>query len=301
MIPFVQALGDELERAIAARRRRVRRRIGLGAVSFAILATGVAAASGVLTGTPEELATTSVGCYEGTGVSVVSVFDATPVEACREVMETDGPIVACTDGPQLVVVQGRSCQGLGLEPVPAGYEAARAKVIAFRRAVTALEESADCLPVDEFAARVQRLLDEGGWVGWRTKVRSDLTEGPCGSVTTMGGDGRRYLEGSLDPREKVVLVFPEPPRRLKELLYAANGIVGDAIDASGERCYTVEALHGLARRELAEAELPLTFSVGSKPPESEIAGPTGDRLDEGCAIIVGVATKDDGLLVEIWR
>jgi hypothetical protein len=209
MIPFVQALGDELERAIAARRRRVRRRIGLGAVSFAILATGVAAASGVFTGTPEELATTSVGCYEGAGVTVVSVGDGTPVEACRRVMENPGPLVACADGPQLVVVHGRSCSERGLQAVPAGYDAARARVLAFDRAVRELEQSAPCLPPDEFAARVQRLLEEGGWDGWRTKIRSDLATGPCGRVTALGGDGRRYLEGSLDPREKVVLILPE--------------------------------------------------------------------------------------------
>jgi hypothetical protein len=60
-IPFVDALGAELERKaaarIAGRRGRIRRRIVIGGLSFAIAATGVAAASGVF-GTPEELATT---------------------------------------------------------------------------------------------------------------------------------------------------------------------------------------------------------------------------------------------------
>jgi hypothetical protein len=301
MIPFVQALGDELERAIAARRRRLRRRIGLGAVSFAILATGVAAASGVLTGTPEELATTSVGCYEGGGVSVVSVGDGTPVEACRERVGMGGPLVACADGPQVVVVSGRSCDARGLRPIPAGYEAARAKVVAFQRAVSALEASA-CIPPDEFADRVQRLLDDGGWTGWRTKVRSDLASGPCGTVTAMGGDGRRTIDGMLDSREKVVIVIPEPPRALTDLLYARDGIAAPTMDATGERCYTVEGAQELARRKLAQAKLPLAFTVGSKPPDTEITGPRGERLDDGCAIIVGIGTTEEGAIrVEIWR
>lgn len=301
MIPFVQALGDELERAIAARRSRIRRRITIGALGFAVAATGVAAASGVFTGTPEELATTSVGCIEGTGVSVVSVGDRTPVEACRRVMGTDAPLVACADGPQVVVVRGRSCKERGLQPIPAGYRAARAKVVAFERAVSALEASA-CIPPGEFAERVQRLLDDGGWTGWRTEVRSDLATGPCGSVTTMGGNGTRSIEGTLDPREKLVIIIPEPPRALMNLLYAPDGIAAPTMDATGRRCYTVEGAQALARRRLAEAGLPLTFTVGSKPAETDIAGPRGDRLDEGCAIIVNIGTApEDRLRVEIWR
>jgi hypothetical protein len=302
MIPFVQALGDELERAIAARRGRIRRRIAIGGLGFAIAATGVAAASGVFTGTAEELATTSVACYEGNGGSVVSVADGTPVEACRSALQTDAPLVACADGPQLVVVVGRSCRERGLQPVPAGYAAARAKVIAFQRAVTTLEESVDCLPPDEFAVRVQRLLDEGGWTGWRTKIRWDLMGGPCGTVTTMMGGAGRQLEASLDPREKVVLILPSLPRALEEQLYGPDGLVVAAMDASGERCYTVEGLRELARRELAPADLPLHFTLGTRPPETHVEGERGDRLAEGCAIIVGVATNDaKRLQVEIWR
>lgn len=216
-IKFVNALGDELEKAtaarIAGRRGRIRRRLVIGGLGFAIAASGVAAASGVFTGTPEELATTSVGCYEGadqtSGVTVITVADGTPVEACRRALGTDAPLVACADGPQLVVLRGRSCEEHDLQPVPPEYTAARAKVVAFHRAVVAIESSSDCIATDEFAERVQKLLDDSGWTGWRTQVRSDLATGPCGRVTMMGGDGRRYLEGSLDPREKVVLIIPE--------------------------------------------------------------------------------------------
>jgi hypothetical protein len=305
MIPFVQALGDELERAIAARRGRIRRRIAIGGLGFAIAATGVAAASEIF-GSPEQLATTSVGCYDRAdmtaGVSVVSVIDGTPVDECRRVMRTSRPLVACADSAHVVVLPDTTCAKAGLRPLPAEYSAARAKVVALRRAIAALEGSADCIDPEELAEHVQQLLDESGWTGWRTKVRSDLASGPCGTVTTMGGDGRRYLEGSLDPREKLVLIIPEPPRELMDLLYAPDGIAGPTMDATGERCYTVERAQDLSRRRLAEAGRPVTFSIGSRPPETDIEGPRGDRLDEGCAIIVGIATTEGGgILVEIWR
>ena len=111
MIPFVQALGDELERAIAARRRRVRRRIAFGAVSFAVLASGVAAASGVFSASPDQLATSGIGCYskadlEHADVTVLSVNASDPVEACRSSAGLRGPAVACA-GPAVIVLPGR--------------------------------------------------------------------------------------------------------------------------------------------------------------------------------------------------
>jgi Sigma-70 region 2 len=94
--------------------------------------------------------------------------------------------------------------------------------------------------------------------------RPDRGAGRHGRLPRLAG--RRSLEGSLDPREK-------------------------------------QGAQELARRRLADARRPVTFSVGSRPAETDITGPRGDRLDEGCAIIVGIATTDDGrgIEVEIWR
>ena len=87
-IPFVNALGDAIERSaatsIAGRRRRIRRRLTGGVLAFAVAATGVAAASGVFeSGTPEQLATTSIGCYsradlKNVDVSVIGVDTPDP-------------------------------------------------------------------------------------------------------------------------------------------------------------------------------------------------------------------------------
>jgi hypothetical protein len=88
-IPFVNALGDEIERAARRHRGRVRRRIAFGAVAFAIAASGVAAASGVFSSaTPEQLATSGISCYSAadlkhSDVTVLSTGTAAPIDACR--------------------------------------------------------------------------------------------------------------------------------------------------------------------------------------------------------------------------
>jgi len=306
MIPVVQALGDELERAIAARRSRIRRRIVIGGLSFAIAATGVAAASGVLSGSPEQLASNAVACYESadfgrSGAGIVSTGDETPIETCRRVLKTDRPLVACA-GEAVVVLPGRpgTCARLGFEPLPPEYETARARVLALERELEALEATADCVPLDEFADRAQRVLDRLGWTGWRAKVRDDLGRGPCGSALGYNGDGSRSIEGTMIADERYLIVMPGPRRSTLELL---DGPGVRVMDASGERCYDVDGIKRLVRDRLPTGGRHLSFSLGSLPEGTGIMGARGDRLDEGCAIIVGfMPTPDDtGIVVEIWR
>jgi hypothetical protein len=310
-IPFVTALGDEIERSaaerIASRRRRIRRRITLGALGFAVAATGVAAASGVFS-SPEQLANNGVACFDAPAlnrnVTVVPTGELSPIETCRRVLKTDRPLVACADEAVHVFPGGPgTCEKLGMRPLPAEYDAARRRVHAFARAIAALEKRVGCMPTDEFAARVQDILDRSGWKGWSVWVRHDLDEGPCGSVTGLGGDGQRSIEGALAGDERRVMVTGRLSHATEDLLYSSDGIVGPLLDASGARCFDVAGLKDLARQHLGAADLPLTFSV--KPPpdaDVEIEGGQGERLAEGCPIIVGVSTNGDGreLVVEIW-
>ena len=208
-IPFVKALGDEIERM--ARRSRTRRRIVIGGLLFAVLATGVAAASGVFS-TTERLATAAIACYDQPsfdgGASMLDTGAATPVETCRRVQHTDGPLIACSARDHVAVFpSGRRdlCERLGLEPLPREYATARARVTALERDVKALE--ADCMPPAEFARRLQALLDRSpGWEGWRAHRRPDLDQGPCGFATGLNGDGSRSLVGSLDAESRRVIV-----------------------------------------------------------------------------------------------
>ena len=252
-IPFVKALGDELERKIAARRGRIRRRIVIGGLGFAIAATGVAAASGVFTGTPEQLASNAVGCFEradlnNSSASILSTGDETPIETCRRVLKTDGPLVACA-GEAVFVFPGRpgTCERLGLEPLPPEYDTARARVLVLERELAALEATADCVPLDEFAERAQGVLDRLGWAGWRAHVRDDLGRGPCGSALGYNGDGSRSIEGTMIADERYLIVMPGPRRSTLDLL---DGPGVRVMDASGDRCYDVEGVKQLVRDRL---------------------------------------------------
>jgi hypothetical protein len=309
-IPFVKALGDEIERSaaerIASRRKRIRRRITLGALGFAVAATGVAAASGVFS-SPEQLANNGVACFDAPAlnrnVTVVATGELSPIETCRRILKTDKPLVACADEAVHVFPGGPgTCEKLGMQPLPAEYDAARKRVNAFAREVTALEQRVGCMPTDEFAERVQDILDRSGWNGWSVWVRHDLDEGPCGGVTNLRGNGQRSIDGALAGGEHRVMVYGRLPRALENLLYSANGVSGALMDTSGERCYTVSELEDLARERLAEARLPITFAVVAPKPGVEITDARQARLDEGCAVIVGVSTKDEGreLVVGIW-
>jgi hypothetical protein len=305
-IPYVAALGDAIDRAVAARRSRVRRRIVIGGLAFAIAATGVAAASGVFS-TPEQLAATAVACYDRPsldgGAAVLSAGDRSPVDACRHATGTDRPLVACRAAEHVAVFPGgpRLCAKLGLAPLPPEYANARARVIELGRELAAIEASADCVPLDRFATRAQLALDRLGWTGWRVEVRSDLGEGPCGSALMMNGDGSRSIEGAISQAEQRLFVTPGPRRSTLDLLYGGPG--SRVMDASGERCYSVEGVEQLVRERLPAGDRTLGFTTASRPPETDVAGPRGDRLDEGCAIIVGFTpTPDDrGIVVEIWR
>jgi hypothetical protein len=308
-IKFVNQLGDAIERSAAAaiaRRRRFRRRITLGALGFTIAATGVAAGSGVFS-SPEELAGNAIGCYDRASLTantaVLHAGDQSPVETCRRVLKTDARLVACA-GEVVHVFPGGpgTCRKLGLAPLPAEYAAARLRVNELAREVLELERRIDCLPPAEFAERVDALLARSGWSGWRTELRLDVEDGPCGTVSNPGGAGQRTIEGSLDVDNRRVMVFGTISRSLADLLFGPQGISGPTMDASGERCYTVEGAQELARRLLVDTGRPLTFTTGSIPAASELTGERGKRLAEGCAVIVGISpTADDQLLVEIWR
>jgi hypothetical protein len=311
-IPFVKALGDEIERSaaerIATRGRRIRRRITFGAIGFAIAATGVAAASGVLWSSPEQLASTSVGCYEKadpehSGVSVVNPGEQTPVQACRRFLG-DGPLVACADA-QVVVLPGGpgTCKRLGLAPVPAGYEPAREQFNRLAGQIMALERARDCWPPEELAARVQDLLDRSpAWHGWKAEVNRNFVEGPCGTVSYANGDGSRSVEGAVFAPKHTVEVTLATSRSTYALLIAADSPGNRLLDASGERCYTVPELEVLARDRLAAAHRPISLETVAPKPGVEITDARQARLDEGCAVITQVRpTKDDrAIVVEVW-
>jgi hypothetical protein len=218
-IRYVERLGDAIEvaaaRRLAARRHRIRR-LAAAFAGVALVGTGVATATSLLGGS-ERLAAGAVACYETQsldGGAVVIAPDArSPVAACAAEAGASGPHVACAQGDAVAVVPGRgrsACTRLGLTALPAGYASARERMVALSHDVRALESSADCVAPEELARQVQALLDRSGWAGWRTWMRLDVEDGPCGYVAGLDGDGSRSIEPSLDVEGRRVMVFGGP-------------------------------------------------------------------------------------------
>jgi hypothetical protein len=299
-IPFVNALGDAIERSaaahIAGRRRRIRRRLTGGVLGFALLATGVAAASGVFTSAPpDQLATTSIGCYsradlEHTSVTVLGVNASDPVGACRKALAVGGPMVACA-GPQVMVFPGgpRTCATLGLRPLPPEYGAAHAKVLRLQRRIAAIEAANDCWGPEALAARVQTLLGRmPAWRGYRVQVDRAMPVGPCGSVTHPDGFGGRSIDGVVDTQKRQVIVTVSAARSTLELL----DHLGDLPVASTARCYDRAGAEALARGRLAASGRTVTFRIEHLDGGSVKA--FQDRIDQGCSVIPGFGAADDG-------
>jgi hypothetical protein len=314
-IPFVNRLGDAISAAIAdsrvARRSRRRRLAALAAAALVVAGGSVAAAR--LLNDPEKLATGAIGCYQDAAmrgpVLIVWAGGRSPADACAEAWRQAGqpvpPLVACAYGGAVAVLPGRdqrACQRHALEPLPPGYAAAQGRVARLERAIMAIERGADCLPPAVLAERVQRLLDRSGWAGWTTRLRLDVSPGPCGSVSGLGGGGRRSIAGALDEEGRRVMVFGGPPRSTADLLFGPGGLAPRLQDESGGRCYGAEELAAHVRRRVAAAGRSVTVQTRIDD-RLELADARGARHAAGCAVVtdVGPAANGRDVVVTVVR
>ena len=321
-IPYVRDLGDALERAAATAPKRTgllrgrgrRRRVAI--LAFAILLAAAAVTTAAIVSDPDQLAIGSVGCSESGDPDLgatVSVLDGrSPVAVCAELWTDRGqaapPLVACDSDKGVFVVPGvgpEACRSAGLAELPAGYQAAEARVARLVRDVAAVEEASDCVPPAELARRVQRVLQATGWTGWRAVVGRG-GEGPCGWARVRGGDSRLTLSPVLNADTRELSVGAGPPRSLERQLYGESSIVVGLFEDTGERCFGLSDLREHARRELAVTGRDVAFKLGRLPADTGMEPPRGDRLAEGCAIVVGAtpvypATGGVAVEVEIWQ
>ncbi len=310
-IPVVNQLGDELERAArrssARLRSRRRRRLGMLAVAGALVASGTALATGLISGGVEQQATASIACYDGAdpdfsgSVAVVpreaGSAGPSPVQLCRRELAVGGravtPLVACAHEAGVAVIPGRrasDCRHAGFTPLDPAYEPARRRAARLERAVLGVEASADCIAPGQLARRVRALLERSGWRGWTVTVDPARGDGPCGSISYFGGDGRRYIE--FDQAERRLEVSRAGSRRVTNLLYSErNSLLLRLFRESGGACFTPDGL----RRRIQDVfgAHGLTASVRSHP------HPRGSALDDddgrwtryqsGCAVLAGGA------------
>ena len=230
-IPFVNLLGDAIDEAIVAPRpaaRPTRRRTGRRYIQVALaallVAGGTAAVAEVLSD-PDELATAGVACYEGAypsgGAAVDWAGTRSPVEVCARALGIDGrDLVACDTGGSVAVLRRsgpRTCASAGLGRLPIGLQRRPREGCRLERGLLALQTSADCIPPEELARRAQALLGRLGWSGWRTNLRRDVQDGPCGAILQMGGTPRLTLAGALDYPGRELMVTEGLPRSLSTL------------------------------------------------------------------------------------
>jgi hypothetical protein len=314
-VPFVHALGEQLDVAVtrSARggrrwRRSVRGPRGLllmGAVGLLALSTA-ASMSDVFS--PEQAATESIACYQtdsvGGNVSVVWAGAQTPVAACRAALRGQGvadqPLVACETSRSVVAVvpgvDARACTRAGLAPLAAGYSHQREKVAHLQAAILRLEASADCIPPGRFKRDVQRLLDTSGWTGWTAE--SGRGTGRCGSVSDFGGAPRRTIAGALLADSHAVLVSSGPSRSLAHALWGPNSAARRLEDMSGRRCMSSTDALTAARKLLPVAGVPVTLHVAPLPSEEQIFDARASRYAAGCVVVSDLTpTRSGGILV----
>ena len=308
-IPFVDRLGDALEAAIAEPlpsrlRLRSRRKVFVLAVfAAAALAVAALAVAHVLS-SPDQLATTGIACYASADLSsdvTVVPNDRAPVAACADAFRRLGqsvpPLVACANGSSIAVIPATDrgvCARVGLEPLPLGYALARAKVSLLAEAVRALEARRDCLAPDTLARGVEHLLFVQGWQGWTAEVQS-RPAGPCGSVTGLGGGGRRSIEGALDAGRRVVLVSGTASRSTIDLLYGQGRLAPRLEDESGARCFSIAELTALVQSRAGNAGRAATIELAPPlPSTTTLADARQQRYQSGCAVITDVHAASDG-------
>lgn len=301
-IPFVERLGDAFDAAVAAPRRSRRRLVVAAAVAAIALGVAAIAVARMLAG-PDELAAQNVACYSSadlrSNVVVVASDGAPAAAACADALRRMGervpPLVACANGPSVAVIPGdapSACARAGLAPLPEGFAASQADVAQLAHAVLALEAERDCIPPDELAGGVKQLLAAQGWTGWTVAVRS---AGPCGSVSTLDGDGTRRVDGALDPQDRVVFVFAGAARSTVTLLYGSHGLARALADESGARCYTLRGLSALVHARAESAGRSATVELAAPLPAGVgFADVREQRYRAGCAVITDVRAASDG-------
>ncbi len=325
-IPFVQALGDELERAITAdlagrapARRRLRIPHGRGRLMIAlvVLALGGAALADTLQNSTR-LAAGSANCSYGTsntspGVQGVPLSGLSPVAACLQEYRHNGPaalsrpgvkFVACEQSRfyvDVMVADGRpgQCRRLGLSPLPATYAAGATRVQSLERALGQLQRGHDCIAPAVLVREVRALLVQLGFHGWRPELDRPPLFGPTGTCAQFPGTDTQpsdpYL--ALDPARRVVVLGSGPALSTVRLV---DRVLPQLILASGRRCLSPREARALSRRLLAPGHWSVEFAL-----TAELFGQTFNqarqlRYNNGCTVIVTLRPLPPGHKMAVW-
>jgi hypothetical protein len=300
-IPFLNQLGEEIERAAVASMARRRRRHRLvhprSIVALAVLAVGGgASAAAMLSSRSTELAANDIVCHEDQGGMSVTASDGrSPVEVCAAAIGkgvSASQLVACAggsgpNGPYVMVYivnHPDECRRRGLQGLPASYRSAQLRVSALGQALIAIEDASDCVPVAEFAARAQQVLEQQDWPGWKVRIER-VRQATCGTLAE-GGAGLPEISGSLEGGARTLVVYTRPPR---SLLGTERAVWVALNAASASRCFTPTSLESYAEQLISARGLQGAFAVTRKPPFEGLGGGRQPRYESGCAVMAGVS------------
>jgi hypothetical protein len=316
-MPFVNQLGDALDRAVAAefarradRRPWWRRPQVLIAVAVVAVGCGAVAARTVLNSST--LAMHPVECLAGTSFKSQIAFPQntgrSPVQICANALNVPASkLIACAGGKYTYVsvfyASGTGqCRRLGLRPLLASYAAAQAKVQQLGRELTALQMSAYCVAPARFAARAQQMLDRLGFAGWRVEAGATAREeahviggGHCASLPGNVMSRRPNIMYAVDPDQRVLTFDLGPPPALSRLVQSLQVSMQRATAA---RCWSQEGLRAYVRRRLAAHHLATAFALTAEPAYGDVRG---HRYQQGCPVVGLMRTAAGTLgLIDVW-
>jgi hypothetical protein len=248
-IPFVNALGDAIEIALAGESAatkprwwtRIPRRRGARLV-IVVAALGLAGAGYAVTRTSHVIADTVV-CEPGTNITaparVVFGDGRSPTSLCAQAfrargmraLAAPGALVGCAlpHDSYVVVVRANGspteCQhldgGMGLRPLPGQpYDRAGLRVLKLATRLRAVQDAQRCIAPQALARRARRVLRRLGWFNWRAAIEPGrrghlfLADHRTGSCGVYAADGASFSDpvASLDQENHTVWIFKGPPR-----------------------------------------------------------------------------------------
>jgi len=319
-IPFVNQLGDAIDRAVAAEsaRRPLRRpwwRRPQVLIAVAVVAVGCGAVAARTVLNSSTLAMHPVECLSGTTFKSQIAFPenngSSPVQICASALGVPAPrLIACAGGRYTYVsvfyASGTGqCRRLGLRPLPASYTAAQAKVQELARALTSLQTSRYCVPPATFAATARDTLDRLGFSGWRVEAGSTAQEeahviggGDCASLPGSPLSTRPNIMYALDPDHRVLTFDLGPPPTLSRLV---QSLAASIQHATAGRCSSQAGLQAYLRRRLARHHLGAAFAITAAPPGEGYGDVWYHAYQQGCPVVGLMRTAAGNLgLIDVW-
>ena len=319
-IPFVNQLGDALDRAVAAEsaRRAARRpwwRRPQVLIAVAVVAVGCGAVAARTVLSSSTLAMHPVECLAGTSFKSQIAFPEnsgrSPVQICAKTLNVPASkLIACAGGRYTYVsvfyASGTGqCRRLGLRSLPASYPAAQAKVQRLASGLTALQASAYCVPPARFAARAQQLLDRLGFSGWRVEAGATLREeqhviggGNCAVLPGNVMSTRPNIMYAVDPDHRTLTYDLGPPPALSRLVQSLEASIQRT---TARRCWAQGPLEVYVRQRLARHHLKTAFARTAAPGAEGYGDVWYHRYQQGCPVVGLLRTAAGNLgMADVW-